>query len=333
MSDTTHLLIPYAACAAPGCQQALQSLHLPHLDWLLARLSLHHHDRVPDDSLALPHERALARAAGLPLPNADGNIAWAAWHAHQQGQTACAGATDTAWAFVTPCHWHVGTDHITLHDPAELRLTEADSRALLAILAPWFEGDGITLTYEQPTRWLARGDSLAHLPTPSLERVLGRDVRDWMQHQGASKGQPSAHTKAVQTLQRLHSELQMLLYTHPFNDVREAQGLAPINAFWLHGAGQLQAPPQPPGPLPTVADTLRTPAQQENWDAWAKAWAVLDAGPLAQLHTHVASGGTAHLTLCGEQSAMTWHSAPRSLPQKFLGIFRPQRFTSVHKQL
>lgn len=39
MSDTTHLLIPYAASASEGCQQALQDLALPHLDRLLARLS------------------------------------------------------------------------------------------------------------------------------------------------------------------------------------------------------------------------------------------------------------------------------------------------------
>ena len=39
MSDTTHLLIPYAASASPGCQQAQQGLALPHLDRLLARLS------------------------------------------------------------------------------------------------------------------------------------------------------------------------------------------------------------------------------------------------------------------------------------------------------
>ena len=37
MSDIRHLLIPCAATAAEGCQQALQSLALPHLDKLLTR--------------------------------------------------------------------------------------------------------------------------------------------------------------------------------------------------------------------------------------------------------------------------------------------------------
>lgn len=49
-------------------------------------------------------------------------------------------------------------------------------------------------------------------------------------------------------LQRLHSEAQMLLYSHPFNDAREARGLPPVNGFWPHGAGALA---QGATPIPT----------------------------------------------------------------------------------
>lgn len=325
MPKIPHLLIPYAACTAPQCQQLLQRLNLPHLDWLLAHLSLQHHDPVSEESISPPHEQALARAVGLPLPGNDGNIPWAAWYAYQQGLNTSTTPSATGWAFIAPCHWQVGTEQIILHDPANLHLTEADSRALLEILAPWFEGDGIMLTYDQPTRWLAQGGPLAHLSMPSLERVAGRDVRHWVQR-------PS------RILQRLQSELQMLLYTHPFNDAREARGQIPINAFWLHGAGLLSdAPPPQGGPLPQahveVLDALHTPAQQENWDAWASAWAALDAGPLAQLQTHVEGGGMVYLTLSGEQSAMTWHTAPRNLWQKILSVFRPKPFIHLHEQL
>ncbi|MBP7440003.1 MAG: phosphoglycerate mutase, partial [Acidovorax sp.] len=64
MSDTTSLLIPYAASTAEGCQQALQGLALPHLDRLLARLSPHtaQTDTGEETSFTPPHERALARA-------------------------------------------------------------------------------------------------------------------------------------------------------------------------------------------------------------------------------------------------------------------------------
>ena len=85
MSDTTSLLIPYAASTAEGCQQALPGLALPHLDRLLARLSPHtaQTDTGEETSFTPPHERALARALGLPFD--DGRTPWAAWHRHQQG--------------------------------------------------------------------------------------------------------------------------------------------------------------------------------------------------------------------------------------------------------
>jgi hypothetical protein len=350
MSDPLHLIIPYAAKHHPGCQHALQSLALPHLDWLLRHLQRQDHDSADEDHPALPHERVLARALGLPGDGA--HMPWAAWQVQQseqqqgqppaqrpalpQGQPPDQTTGAPAWAFVTPCHWQVGTDHITLLDPQALALDEAASRALLAIVAPWLQSDGITLVYEQPSRWLARGNWLAHLATPSLERVQGGDVRGWLQHQAQAAGQPSAQVQAAQTWQRLHSELQMLLYTHAFNDARSAQGLLPVNAFWLHGAGRLDMPPPPHAPAQVqvqVEDALRAPALREDWPAWASAWAALDAGPLAQLQDQVARGGAVQLTLCGQRSAITWHSGGRGLRQKFASLFRPQRFADVREQL
>ena len=387
MSDTLHLLVPYAASHHPGCQHTLQTLTLPHLDRLLRHLERQGSDSGDEDHPAMPHERALARALGLPGDGA--HTPWAAWQVQQSGlpprpataahpapavaqpdqlQPPAPGQTTRtpAWALVTPCHWQVGTDHITLLDPQALALDEAASRALLAIVAPWLESDGITLHYDQPTRWLAQGDWLAHLATPSLERVQGGDVRGWLQHQAQAAGHPDAQVQAAQTWQRLHSELQMLLYTHPFNDARSAQGLLPINAFWVHGAGRLEAPSpsatpwqaqspaqtsaagqaqkqalvktpvqaqrQAPAPV-QLEDALRAPALRQDWAAWASAWAALDAGPLAQLHAHMARGTPVQLTLCGQRSAITWHSGGRSLRHKITSIFRPQRFADVREQL
>jgi len=319
MSDTHSLLIPHAASDAPGCQQALQGLALPHLDRLLARLSPHpaHSDNGEETSFSAPHERALARTLGLPAE--DGRIPWAAWHRHQQGQP-----TDgEAWAFVTPCQWQVSTDHITLGNPEHLALHEAASRALLAIVSPWFAEDGITLHYDQPTRWLASSPLFATLATASLERVLQRDVRAWM---------PDA--KDARTLHRLNSEMQMLLYTHAFNDERSARGLPVINSFWVHGTGTLPRPAPPANaPLPALPTSLRDAALNEDWRAWASAWSALDAGPVADLLRTAEGGAPVQLTLCGERNALAFHSAPRSLVQRFQRLFRPQRFTDMHEKL
>ena len=315
MSDTTHLLIPYAAAVSEGAQQTLAGLALPQLDRLLARLSPASTSPGEETSFSTPHERALAQALGLP--SEDGLIPWAAWHRHQQGLP----TEGQAWAFVTPCLWHVSTDHITLRDPDSLALDETASRALLAIVAPWFAEDGITLHYDQPTRWLASGALFDGLATASLERVLLRDQRPWL---------PDA--RAARTLHRLHSEMQMLLYTHAFNDERAARGLPVINSFWVHGTGLLPAP-VPATTAPTVPTTLRDAALREDWRAWATAWAALDAGPVADLLRQAESGAPVQLTLCGERHAQSFRNAPRSLAQRFQSLFRPQRFIDLGTKL
>lgn len=340
MPHPLELIVSYAACQAPACQTALQGLALPHLNKLLARLSPTPeqplaHTNEASNNLSLPHERAYAQTLGLP--DANGHIPWGAWLAHQQGRAVDtdtthptdATATATAWAIITPCHWQVGTDHITLHDPAQLQLTPEDAQTLLEIVAPWLVEDGLTLLQDTPTRWLARGPLLADLPMPSLERVQGQDLRQWMKQPAPNQHIAPTQRRAMQMWQRLHSELQMLLYTHPFNDARQARGLPPVSAFWLHGAGQLAATPAAITPPTQRINTLQAPAQIGHWAAWASAWQALDAGPMAQLLKHINTGGEARLTLCGEQAALRWHTAPRSWGARLSGFFRPPTFTSV----
>lgn len=316
MSDIPHLLIPYAASASEGCRQTLANLPLPHLDRLLARLTADpaHSRSGEETSFSAPHERALAQALGLPAE--DGRTPWAAWYRLQQGLP----ADGEAWAFVTPCQWQVTTDHITLRDPETLGIDEAASRALLAIVAPWFAEDGITLHYDQPTRWLAKGPLLADLATASLDRVLLRDVRPWM---------PDA-TRA-RTLHRLQSEMQMLLYTHAFTEERAERGLPMVNSFWVHGAGPL--PATPPAQAPQMPMALRNAALREDWRGWASAWTALDAGPVAELLRQAEQGARVRLTLCGEQSARSFHTAPRGLLQRIQAHFKPTRFAQVAPQL
>lgn len=321
MPDHHHLIIPFAASTSEAARQALTGQALPHLERLLTRLRTTHQIQGEETSLSMPHERALAHA--LCLPDDDGRTPWAAWHCLQPGAPALPGQDRTqAFAFVTPCQWQVSTDHVTLCDPQALALDEAASRALLAIVSPWFAEDGITLHYDQPTRWVAQGAIFDDLPTASLERVLLRDVRPWMP--------PAA---SARTLHRLHSEMQMLLYTHAFNETRSEQGLPPVNAFWVHGAGAWTGEYRTTQTRPTLQDDLRGPALREDWAAWTAAWKALDAGPLASLLQRAEQGQPVRLTLCGERGAVTLESYPRALWHRIQGFFMPQRFTSLHDQL
>lgn len=291
VSDGVHLLIPFATCAAAGCAEALQGLALPNLQRLLRRLAVASEDLGDAVSLSPPHERALARAHGLDVP--DGLVPLAALQVQQAGGEA-AGA---GWAWISPAHWTVGRNHVDMALPHDLQLDAEDSQALLEAMRPWFAEDGIVLTYEAPLRWIARGDLFRALPTASLDRVVGRTIDRWM-----PAGEPGA------PLRRLQQEMQMLLYTLPLNDARQRGGLLPVNSFWASGSGALPAGATPRAPGLQVTPHLRDAALTGDWRAWAAGWQRLDGRECALLHQELERGRPVRLTLCGEAGARTWSS-------------------------
>lgn len=293
MSDGLHLLVPFAASEAPQARAALAGLALPHLQQLLARLAPSPLLDDGEHALSMPHEHVLADALGLP--GTDGLRPWAAWQVLQAGGDPGA----HGWAWITPCHWRLGTDHGVMHHPQDLRLDADESRALLQAMQPYFEQDGLSLQYDSPTRWLARGPLFAGLPTASLDRVIGRVLGPWMPRGDASR-----------SLRRLQQEMQMLLYTHAVNEERTRGGLLPVNSFWASGSGTLdgQQGVQAPAGL-QVTHTLRDAALLQDWHAWATGWQQLDANEGARLLRAVAEGRPVALTLCGERRARTWRSA------------------------
>ncbi len=306
MSEFQHLIISYAASDEDRCQQALQGLALPRLQQWLKTLQPVATDSGETEDFAPPHERALACALQLPVRATP----WAALHQLQQGTP----PGDTAWAFITPCHWHISPDQVRMSELAAAQMHEAQSRELLAIMAPWFAEDGITLSYDRADRWLAQGEVFRGLETASLDRIALRDVRPWL---------PSKDQAAV--LHRLQTEMQMLLYTHAWSDAREAAGQPPINSFWVHGAGALPTGYQLPAAMPVLNSDLRDAALTGNWPAWQKAWQQLDASlPVA---------APAKLTLCGEKNAVTLVRAPGGLIQKIKQLFGSQRATDILRSL
>ena len=277
-----HCIIAYAASAQLP-PSALDGLHLPRLKALLAQLHATGLDTDPvgeRPSPALPHERAHARALGW---DAQGALPWAAW---QSGA-----AEPTAQAWITPCHWQVGMDQVFMMDPATLQLSDEESQALLQTMQPYLQEDGLQVRWHDALRWHAQGEMLAGWASASLERVVNANVRPWI-----TTGLPAP-------LVRLHSELQMLAYNHPVNDARLARGLQAVNAFWVHGAGQLPPNAKPTGVV-QIIDRLRDSALRGDVGAWRAAWQALDA----QLPAPDTPG--LQLTLCSESSAQHWQARP-----------------------
>ena len=129
--------------------------------------------------------------------------------------------------------------------------------------------------------------------------MVGRNVDRWL-----PEGRPA------RLLRRLQNEVQMLLYSHPLNDAREAQGALPVNSFWLSGCGRRQ---DVEGEEPHADTRLRAPLLSEDWAAWAEAWRALDADALAPLADALERGEPASLTLCGERFAQRFDLAEGSL--------------------
>ena len=293
MSDGAHLLIPFAAARDAGCREAARQLELPQLRRLLDRLEPAAADIGDERSLSPPHERALAGACGLAAP--DGCIPWAAWQVQQERRDE-GGAGGEAWAWITPCHWHVAADHIVMRHPLDLRLDGEESGLLLAAMQPFFAQDGIALEYHAPTRWLARGELFRGLAGASLDRVLGRDIDGWV-----------PRSAAAAPLRRLQQEMQMLLYTNAVNDARVRGGLLAVNSFWASGTGALPGGQRaaPPAGL-MMPQTLRDTALLQDWSAWSAAWQQVDAKQCGQLNASLDRGEQVTLTLCGESNARSW---------------------------
>jgi hypothetical protein len=145
----------------------------------------------------------------------------------------------------------------------------------------------------------------------SLARVVGQAVGDW---------QALGGTPAESTLRRLQNEMQMLLYTLPANDEREARGLLPVNSFWVTGAGVLD---RQIAPAAGVELEPRLLAAGADPGALAKAWAEVDADACQRLLNHLrhSPGAACSLTLCGERAAQTFELVPQGLFQKIKAKF------------
>lgn len=309
-----HLLVPFACDTSEACQHVLRDLALPRLESLLGLLVPAGRDEGDAFSFSPPHERALA--AAWRWQGGDGTLPFAALAAAGDGLA----TGDEAWALLTPAHWQLGRDHVSLLDPAELDLDAAESRALFDAVEDLFASEGFAVAWGAAGRWYAARDDLQGFATASVDRVVGRGVDRWLR-ESASGGEGSAKSTIASLVRRLQSEAQLVFYTQVVNETREARGALAVNSFWLSGCGRHQ--PAPAAQTPEIASVLRAPLLAGDWAAWAEAWQALDGGVIARLLDQARdSDRGATLTLCGERVAARFESQPRSVWQKLRGAGR-----------
>jgi hypothetical protein len=297
-TDTLHVMVPWAASLAEPCQKQLSQLDdakaFPRLHRLLGLLTQQQWLRGDEYSPHAPHERVWAQTMGWPHGETDA-LPWAAWLARQDGLDTRQGA----WGLMTPCHWLMGHDHLTMLHPDELALGEDEARAVFAAIAPLFSEDGWQIHWGAPTRWYVCHDTLADLPTASLDRVLGRNPDLWMPD----------HPQA-RLIKRLQSEVQMLLYQLPLNDQRQERGAYPVNSFWLSGCGRWPASGTECAGL-QVEEGPRLASLKQDTAAWLAAWQALEAQACGAWLSALDQGVPMRLTLCGERHAVTLSAPPK----------------------
>ncbi len=306
-----HLLIPHASAVSDAATQTLRALKLPHLARLITGLQPTTRDVDDEYTLSPPHERALAAAYGWH--GHDGCWPWAALAARGDGVA----VGTRPWGLVTPVHWHVGREHISLADPLELDLPEDESRALFDAVRPLFEDapESGTLAWGSAARWYLAHEQLVELPCASIDRVIGRNVDLWLRGDAQASDE---HTARLRWVRRLQNEVQMLLHSHPVNEAREARGALPVNSFWLSGCGRAQRAVAEV----RVDDRLRAPLLVQDWTAWADAWRALDAEVVSVFADGAVQDGAVSLTLCGERGWQRYDALPRSRWQWFFDRFR-----------
>jgi hypothetical protein len=324
-----HILILNAAPIGPRSIAALDKLHLPHLTHLLRLLSPTDVVRSTANDLTPAHEHVIAASHGLH--GADGLIPWAAADALAAGLVPAALPPDLGgWAWITPCHWSIQTDHVRMDDPLALALTPHDAESLLRDIQPYFTEDGISLFPSQAglghSHWLAYGAVFAKLPTASLDRVAGAVVDPWLPRQPQAQG-----------LRRLQNEMQMLLYTHPVNDARARFHLPAVNAFWVSGTGVLATTPGATQRAASshcqVRNALHAPALEDDALGWAQAWEALDGTTLANAVQHSATGQPLQLTLCSETAAHIYTTRPLNTWERLVRKLRPTHLADTLRAL
>jgi hypothetical protein len=268
-----------------------------------------------ETSRSTPSELAYARALGIP--DTQGKIPWAAYGDDGEPQK-----LGSACAWVYPCHLAVGMTDMVLQPIEDLHLTEAQSRELLALIAPYFEQDGLVLRYHSPLRWLAQGALFEDFEYVSLSRAQGRGI-------GAFLPAPGTHPKQL-TVSRLQAQVQMLLYTHPFNAQRQSRGLPVVNSFWVDGAGVLQAMAKPSQRIQRLT-CLQEAAGSAA--AYSNAWQHLRLQLAQQTAQAFASAQELSVTWCGEKAAITLCVSKPNWKDRYAHLLLRKPLRNLRQQL
>jgi hypothetical protein len=143
------------------------------------------------------------------------------------------------WLCAAPVTLDVGRVEVRLAGVVS-DLDAAEGIALLSSLRAQFASDGIEFLDGGPGRWWVTLAEPQQLETSPPDAVLGKPLIAHL-----PRGADAARWR------RWQSEIQMLLFEHPVNRLREESGQLPVNDVWMWGGGTLRAA-DPAAPIAAV---------------------------------------------------------------------------------
>lgn len=212
-----HLLIP--------SQSLAKALELGP-DSALARLL----SKAQCETLDISLEELICQQAGIarqPDSSVD-TIPFAAISCLGDGSTPASLEAGISYLFADPVHLVLQRDSFSLSSPAPLTLSSSESEELLESLNQHFASDGLSFIQGTSGRWYLQQQSQPRIATSHPGLAINRDIHAFLP-QGLDAGKWN----------HLINEIQMLLFSHPVNEMRESQGLLPCNSLWFWGGGKL----------------------------------------------------------------------------------------------
>lgn len=300
---SVHLIVPDLFLPTDIAAQVTQGLALPALERMLARGV---HQTVDASSLEALLCDLFFEPGYIGTPVA---AVAAAFDALGEG----------CWLRADPAHMQLSRNQLVLHPLVDMAADEAVQ--LCVALNEHFAGQGMTFAAPHPRRWYLRLEAHPDILTVPMSQAGGNDIRGLL-----PEGAEGARW------QQLFNEMQMLLFSHPLNAVREERGELSVNCLWLwgNGAADLRSPcgyaevvsdEELAGMFASAAgvrfaswsgqwraDTaegeqllvwagLRSALQRQELDAWRTALQDFETGCLQPLWRALRSGEIAHLQL------------------------------------
>ena len=132
------------------------------------------------------------------------------------------------WLRADPVHLRATRDKLMLVDSGAFQLSQTEAETYAQAFNAHFSADGFTLYPLRPDRWYLKLDQHPALTTQPVSATTGKHLDPYLP-QGADGLK----------WHRLYNEIQMLFFSLPLNDAREARGELTVNSIWLWGGGML----------------------------------------------------------------------------------------------